>query len=127
VDRHLSDCDTCRLEENELRGLKSILTRTPLIEPPADFEKRLSSIVFASPKQRLARSSAESWPLISGVALITAALTLLVVNRMDAPQTAPERSGTEMAWAMQRDDATVAGSDPFMSSSTVIPVNYVGK
>ena len=41
VRKHVQDCDCCRYEEEDLRRLKSILTSTPIVEPPVDFERAL--------------------------------------------------------------------------------------
>jgi hypothetical protein len=127
VRRHVLDCDCCRFEEEDLRRLKSILTCTPLVEPPPGFEARLSSRVFAGDSKSEVRPLVETWPLLSGVTLVAAALTLLIVNYVGAPRPAETRSERAMAWSMQRDDASLVGSDPFMSTSTSIPTSYVGK
>ena len=125
--RHLSQCPCCRQEEMELRALKSILTSTPMVEPPADFEEKLCSAIFAK-KTPETQSWHESWPLLSGVALITAAVTLLVITRVDAVQ--PQRAQTPdvMALELQRDQTSMAGGDPLMGPTTFISTtNYARK
>lgn len=127
VRQHVYDCEACRCEEEELRYLKSILTSTPMIEPPADFEERLCLKLFAVETPAETQGFSETWPLISGVALVAAAVTLFVINYAGTPQTSETRSERAMAWSLQRDDASLVGSDPFMSTSTSIPTTYVGK
>ncbi len=124
--KHLSDCDCCRQEETELRTLKSILTDVPQVTPPDDFEERLCSLVFAQ-KRSDDEGWNRSWPLVSGVALITAALTLLVMNHLsDSVQTAPKQ-GNVVASELRRDQTTLAGANPIFDSSTSFPTGYEGK
>jgi anti-sigma factor RsiW len=124
--RHLSSCDCCRQEETELRTLKSLLTDVPLVEPPADFEERLCALVFAQ-KRADAEGWNRSWPLVSGVALIAAALTLLLVNHLGMEQPAQSRQSDVVARELQRDQTSLAGANPIMDSSTTVPTGYEGR
>jgi len=125
--KHLCNCKECRQEEEELRSLKTILTGTPMIEPPADFEERLCSAIFAPKKTETSRWM-ESWSFVSGVALVTAAVTLLVVNHLQSQGAAAQPSPNKVvARELQRDQA-LSGSDPFFDSTpSVTPTSYDGK
>lgn len=123
VRRHLSECECCQREETELKVLKSLLTDVPLMEPPAGFEEKLCSAVFASDKEETLQ---EAWPLLSGIALVAAALTLFAFNLMDPSRSSQTRQKDVMALELQRDQASMAGADPFLGSSTVITSDYVG-
>ena len=124
--RHLSDCDCCRQEETELRTLKSLLTDVPVVEPPADFEERLCNLVFA---QKRAESEGwnKSWPLVSGLALITAALTFFVLNHLSVDAPAQNRQGDVVARELHRDRTSLAGANPIMDSTTTMATGYEGK
>ncbi|MEA2552841.1 MAG: hypothetical protein QOJ65_1017 [Fimbriimonadaceae bacterium] len=123
IRRHLSACDHCSREEVELRSLKCLLTSVPLIEPPADFEEKLCGAIFGSRREEAEKWN-ESWPLFSGVALVTAALTLMVINHLQVSEATPT-SGPNRALAreLQRDQTYLSGIDPILGS-TVIPINY---
>ena len=123
---HLFECDCCQHEETELRLLKDLLVGTPMIEPPQGFEDRLCEAIF-SPKPSETAAWIGSWPFVSGVALVTAALTLLIVTRLGAGEQQvaqrPDSVVVHEKWRDQTQDA----SDPFMNSNTVMTANYDGK
>lgn len=127
VQKHLESCECCRQEETELLMLKDFLTSTPAVEPPSDFEERLCSAIFAPKKTETARWM-ESWSFVSGVALITAATTLLVINHVHSVQaiSAEPRADRVMARELQRDQ-TLAGSDPFFDSTLITQTSYDGR
>jgi len=128
VQRHIDTCECCRQEQEELLQLKDFLTTTPMMEPPADFEERLCSAIF-TPKETETAKWVGSWSFVSGIAMITAAMTLLVVNHMHTVQTASAETRPDrvVATELQRDQ-TLGGSDPFSDSTpAVMPTNYDGK
>lgn len=124
--KHLSICDCCSQEETELRTLKAILTDVPLVEPPADFEERLCSLVFAQ-KPSETESWTRSWTLVSGVALITAALTFLMMSRISVSADAQPRRSNVVARELQRDQTSLAGANPIFDSSSSFPSSYEGR
>lgn len=124
VRRHLAECECCQREETELRVLKSLLTDVPIMEPPAGFEEKLCSTVFASRSESTVR---ESWPLLSGIALVAAALTLFAFDFAGPEKQTRSREHDVMALELQRDQTSLAGADPFLGSSTVISTDYVGQ
>lgn len=118
VRKHLGNCDCCQREETELRMLKDLLTSTPMIEPPKGFEDRLCEAVL-TPKRSETAEWVGSWQFVSGIALVTAALTLMVITRSSASaETSSVRPESVVVHEKLR-DSTIDASDPFDSSSVV--------
>lgn len=124
VRRHVSECHCCQREETELRILKSLLSETPLIEPPADFEDRLCMAVLGSKREE--ETWHISWHLVSGATMVAAALTLFVLHLVTPAHQPTARGENVMALELQRDQTSLAGADPFLGTSTVISSSYVG-
>lgn len=125
--KHLNECDGCAREETELRSLKGILGGVPVVEPPSGFEDRLCSKVFAAQRSETEKWTS-SWPFLSGIALITAALTLLVVNHLSAPSAgSTDKPAGVVARELQRDQTAFAGANPIFDSTPAIPANYDGR
>ena len=123
--RHLCECDECQREETELRLLKDLLVGTPMVEPPVGFEDRLCEAIFA-PKPSETAQWIGSWPFVSGVALVTAALTLIVISHFGAAESATTQNPDSVVIHEQLRDQTQDASDPFIGSS-VMTTGYEGK
>ncbi len=114
--KHIGQCDCCQREETELRMLKDLLnSNMPLVEPPAGFEDRLCDAIF-SPKPSEAAQAVASWPFVSGVALVTAALTLIFISHVNTSPTATVQPESVVRQERLRDQ-TLDAFDPYMDGS----------
>jgi anti-sigma factor RsiW len=125
IRRHLADCSECREEEAEMVLLKTMLSGTPLIEPPADFEERLMQAVFQTNREEEPITMGQTISLLSGVSLVAAALTLLMLNFLAAPATQPPSANSSIA-LMTDDQASLSASDPF-GGTPVVHTTYGGR
>jgi anti-sigma factor RsiW len=125
VRKHLGHCECCQREETELRMLKDLLnSNMPLIEPPLGFEDRLCQAIF-SPKPSETAQMVGSWPFVSGVALVTAALTLIVLSQMGDNTQNVMQPQSVVAQERFRDQ-TLNAFDPYMDSR-VVTTGYDGR
>lgn len=124
--RHLCECRCCGAEAAELQRLKEVLASVPGVEPPAGFEERLFSAVLAPPKPAPKTTWRESWPLVTGVGLAAAAITLFIVNHSDERSSAQaaRRSSDAMVREIRNDQAAMLGTDPFSGAPLVVPTAY---
>lgn len=124
--RHLCDCEECQREETEIRMLKDLLVGTPQVEPPHGFEDRLCEAIF-SPKPSPTAEWIGSWPFVSGAALVTAAITLLIISHIGAGQPAVSQNPDSVAAHERMRDEAFDASNPFAGSATVVTASYDGK
>jgi len=120
---HLHECECCQREEIELRLLKDLLVGVPAIEPPAGFEDRLCDAIF-SPEPSETAKVVGSWPFVSGVALVTAALTLFVISRVNVPSPTADARATDVVAHERMRDQSLDASDPFMDSAPILTASY---
>ena len=126
VRRHLHDCECCQREETELRLLKDLLVGQPIVEPSEGFEDRLCEAIF-SPKPSETVQWISSWPFAAGAALVTAALTLLIISRVDTGSPSTTQRPDSVVIHEQMRDQSVDGSDPFLSTGPLVSTSYAGK
>jgi anti-sigma factor RsiW len=126
VKTHLQRCPCCREEEFEMRLLKRLIATAPEAEPPPGFEDRLFKNVFERDSQVCEDrpNFRESLIAFSGVTLMAASLTLLVLNFTATRQSNAEEREAAFAFEVRRDQATLAGADPFAANPTVVPTSY---
>jgi len=126
VRRHLSDCECCQREETELRLLKDLLVGQPMIEPPQGFEDRLCEAIF-SPKPSPTAQWIGSWPFAAGAALVTAAITLLIISRVDTGSSSTTQRPDSVVIHEQMRDQSMDASDPFLNTGPLVSTSYAGK
>lgn len=129
VRKHLCECSCCDTEALELIQLKEILSAVPQAEPPAGFEERLFAAVLAPPRAAPQPTWRESWPLVAGVGLAAAAITMFFVGHADETTSAEavRRSDDVMAREIHNDQAAMLGNDPFSGAPLVVPIAYESK
>ena len=125
VRRHLADCPECREEQAEMVLLKTMLSGTPAVEPPEGFEDRLLHAVFKEVREEEPITMGQTISLLSGVSLVAAALTLLMLNFMAAPPQESPTANSSIA-LMTDDQASLSASDPF-GGTPVVHTNYGGR
>lgn len=137
VRQHVHECDACRLEESEVRRVKSVLSSAPMMEPSPDFEARLVAAVMgakAEPAEERRVKSATGFALTTLAAAATicgiyiargvpesrvAGPIAPVSNAKGATKTAPN-----MAVTMRRDSAFINSSDPLSGPRGAIAASY---
>ena len=113
VRAHLFDCDACASEHQDLRNLKSILSRSSVPEPDAFFEERLVASVMRqipteSPRKRWAGAL-----VFAGVAACSMAATLAIIQSMNQNRVpSAAENDSNIAFEVRRDMMYQAGSDP---------------
>ena len=129
IRRHLSECHCCDAEAADLQRLKEVLAATPGVEPPVGFEERLFSAVLAPPRTSPQPTWRESWPLVTGMGLAAAAITMFIVTQSDEQSTAQaaQRSSDAIAREIHNDQAAMLGTDPFSGAPLVVPTAYEPK
>lgn len=125
IRRHLADCHDCREEEAEMVLLKTMLSGTPVVEPPEGFEDRLMQAVFKEDQEEAPITMGQTISLLSGVSLVAAALTLLMLNFLAAPTVDQPEANSSIA-LMTDDQASLSASDPF-GGTPVVHTTYGGR
>lgn len=125
IRRHLADCRDCREEEAEMVLLKTMLSGTPVIEPPEGFEDRLLHAVFKEEREEEPITMGQTISLLSGVSLVAAALTLLMLNFL-AVSTVDQPEANSSIALMTDDQASLSAADPF-GGTPVVHTTYGGR
>lgn len=123
---HLRGCEQCRLEEMQLRELKTMLGCLSVAEPPADLADRLCATIIKQPSPTEAKWSwKRSVITFSAVAACSMVTTFLVISlRSDKPTQLPARDS--VAYDVIQDQAYTISSDP-TEGSPLIPVSSYGQ
>jgi anti-sigma factor RsiW len=124
VRSHLADCSPCTSEMEELRALKRLLGRMPVVRPSSDFEERLVSTVL---REQPARRTIirPSLPIFVGIAAGAMAMTLLSLTlerRSEMEHLA--RTQDAIAHEISRDLAFEAAADPMSGAPIILPASY---
>jgi anti-sigma factor RsiW len=110
MDAHLAVCDACRLEVNEARVMKRLLSNAPDVEIPVGFEERLVQRVMRPASVHTTRSRLSfGWVALAGAAAAAATFAFLSARPQDAPVAA---SPNALARDIGQDLTYTAGGDP---------------
>lgn len=115
---HLHQCPECAQILEIERITKEVLAGAPMIEPPADFEERLIAKVMSEPVRVNRSWRVATAFMMTSVAACAMTLAYLRANRPEA--SAPTASNM---YESQREEAMMAGWDPYGGGSTVITPN----
>ncbi len=116
---HIASCAECDREYQMLRAVKQAMASIPEIEPPAGFEERLISTVFASKSAPARRQLRLVWA--AGVTFAAGfAISLAYLNAGKAQQLEATNQSARSNFQLAKDQAYVAGSDPFTGNAIVL-------
>ncbi len=114
---HLNQCQKCREEAAELKGLKRLIGSLDCPQPPKGLEERLTAAVMSNRSPKSSFSVYHSAILFAGVAGVTMLATLQVLGSISPTQTEAIRphqarpvSGID--FEVRRDEMTSSISDP---------------
>lgn len=120
---HLSRCEECRREENELRALKRLMGAMPVPLPPEGLEERLLGAVRSrKPKLQL-------WPRLRLAPLAAACVAIATFGAvtMLRPKDDPEpkaASQPSQGFDLTRDQAYASGYDSLTLGPVALPAGY---
>lgn len=125
IERHLSECRSCRHELESLRFVKARLGSLADPEEPAGLSERLRAKVFGV-EQLPVRSGwwqgRPAWVAAAGLAgILLAVLVSQPSHRSQQVAEAPPRS---LGFDLQRDQAYIAGQDPIMGPAPIVLVSH---
>lgn len=125
---HLAECEECRLEESQLRTLKSMLGEMSAPEPPDDLAERLCAGVLCHRGDARhvwnTRSSFMAFMAITACSMLFTVIAL-EYSAQHGKVVASGKSAPNVAFEVQRDQAYSSAPDPTLGVPVLSVANYV--
>lgn len=117
---HLSGCEECRIEEQQLRSLKHMLRGLPNYNPSEGFEDRLVATVMKKSERRAIFTWNLDWRFASSLAAVSViaafALFQLTERRVPSAEAQPMANLDVFERDLNRDQMFMNGNDPLSSN-----------
>lgn len=124
---HVARCKRCGAELEDLRSLKTLLTRCAVPEPCRNFEDRLLANVYAHQQRRVQSTWRATLFASLGTAAAAMTVTTVWLRSHREPIATPAKAKDEISLELGRDQIAQAASDPLSSPGAGTPAFYAAR